>query len=657
MKFFLVALLFCLNQAFATTYYVKANGGDGNGLNDENAWSYAKLNATQILAGDIVLLKRGDIFYGTLTACSGSSGNLINYGAYGTGANPKITGLTQLKSWKHLNGNVYYATLDATMLNLVTVNGMVKGMGRYPNTGYLNYESHTSNSSITDNQLANSSDWTGGEVVIRKYRWILDRHTITSHSGNTITYNVSEAYGNNNAYSPVNGNGYFIQNHISTLDQFGEWYYDVISKRLYMDFDGNNPSNYEVKASTISNNVLLNNNSNIIFENLDFEGGNIVGVSLINAQNIRFTRCNFLNQGGVSIYGHTLNSILIEECNIDNSLSNGIFFEYDANNCNVSNVVATNTSTIAGAGKSGDAVGIGLFVCGNNTVITKNKVINSGYNGIEFIGNNVLIEKNFVDTFCTVKDDGGGIYTYEADGVTNANRVIKNNIVLNAIGNFNGAEAYDYEAFGKAVGIYLDGNSNHTEVSNNTLAHGEWAGIFQNNNGYNQIQNNLVYDFAQQLFLLVGTVGTTRSMTVRDNTFIAKKMNQKSLFIQLYTNDDPTLFGNFSNNIYARPIDDVNTIAVNNEYSGGNGNSVMTLESWKKNYNQDLNSSKSLVVTDKVSNFRFDYNWTPSELEVSLNCFNLDVVNNTYISNISLPAYSGSVLIKAPIKPQIIINK
>jgi hypothetical protein len=41
----------------------------------------------------------------------------------------------------------------------------------------------------------------------------------------------------------VKGNGYFFQNHLQTLDQQGEWYYDSVAKRLYVFFGSTNPNN------------------------------------------------------------------------------------------------------------------------------------------------------------------------------------------------------------------------------------------------------------------------------------------------------------------------------------------------------------------------------------------------------------------------------
>jgi hypothetical protein len=77
------------------TYYVKPTGSDGaNGTSTGTAWqNISKVNGTTFSAGDIILFERGGTWSGTqlVIGQSGSSGNPITYGAYGSGAKPIIT--------------------------------------------------------------------------------------------------------------------------------------------------------------------------------------------------------------------------------------------------------------------------------------------------------------------------------------------------------------------------------------------------------------------------------------------------------------------------------------------------------------------------------------------------------------------------------------
>lgn len=96
-----IFLLFSL-PGWSTTYYVK-NGGDDakDGLSDANAWeTIAKVNGSSFNAGDSVLFKRGSLWREQLTVpSSGSSGNPITFGAYGSGADPIINGADLITGW------------------------------------------------------------------------------------------------------------------------------------------------------------------------------------------------------------------------------------------------------------------------------------------------------------------------------------------------------------------------------------------------------------------------------------------------------------------------------------------------------------------------------------------------------------------------------
>ena len=156
-------VLFCLaNLSKATNYYFSSRSGDDSrtsqqAQNPTTPWrSTDKLNAINLSLrpGDSVFFKRGETFYGNIVVrSSGVSGNSIYYGAYGSGANPVISGFTTLSGWTPSSSGIYYTALDVPGLNMVTINGEAKGMGRYPNSGFLKYEGSSGNSSFTSSAL------------------------------------------------------------------------------------------------------------------------------------------------------------------------------------------------------------------------------------------------------------------------------------------------------------------------------------------------------------------------------------------------------------------------------------------------------------------------------------------------------------------------
>src|ERR1035437_2291765 len=106
--------LFCLSSlvASATDYYISSKGNDAaNGLSSSTSWkTIAKINSgfSAFKPGDRILFNRGDTFSGTLNITkSGSIGNPITIGAYGTGADPVINGFVTITGWTNVGGGIY----------------------------------------------------------------------------------------------------------------------------------------------------------------------------------------------------------------------------------------------------------------------------------------------------------------------------------------------------------------------------------------------------------------------------------------------------------------------------------------------------------------------------------------------------------------------
>ena len=306
----LLLLLFgiSLPQGIArTNYYISTSDGNDNrtaleAQNPATTWSSIdKLNANFaiIQPGDSILFKRGDTFFGTLNiAKSGTNINPIVIGAYGIGNKPIISGFSTISSWASLGNSIYEADVPNSKASIkcVLLNDNVQPVGRYPklnaaNGGYLTLESHVDNTQITDNELTDTPNWTGGEIAIRKNHWIINSTVITSHVGNTLKF---ESDGST-YYSIVNLNGYFIQNHVSTLTENGDWCYDKVNKKIKMYFNAI-PSNQQIKVSTIDNLLSINSYNYIKIRDISFEGANTK-----------------------AIYGNYVNTLSIENCDLNMS--------------------------------------------------------------------------------------------------------------------------------------------------------------------------------------------------------------------------------------------------------------------------------------------------------------------------------------------------
>ncbi len=85
------------------TYYVdcQAASDRGAGTSIDTAWkTIARVNAASLSPGDVVLLRRGGMWRETLTPpTSGSEGDPITFGAYGSGDKPIINGADPVSGW------------------------------------------------------------------------------------------------------------------------------------------------------------------------------------------------------------------------------------------------------------------------------------------------------------------------------------------------------------------------------------------------------------------------------------------------------------------------------------------------------------------------------------------------------------------------------
>jgi len=637
---FFTVLIGTITTASAKNIYIAANGNNANnGLSASAPWqSISKLNASfgSIAPGDSVLFRRGDTFYGAIViGKSGSSGKPINFGAYGTGAKPIITGFKKLTSWTLVSTGIYQCPVPGvkTTLNMVTLNNKPQALGRYPNAdatngGYLTYESFSGYKSITDNQLTSTKNWTGADVVIRKTLYVLDRCKVTAHSGGTLTYTNSEG----STYNGMNNYGYFIQNDIRTLDKLGEWYLNKSTKYLQMYFGTASPSSYTVKASTLDTLLTINSKSYINFINIAFEGANNNTIYAANSNYINFRYCDISNAGKGAIYTQTVSNLLIENCTTNNVLNNAIDLRNSsASNTTIRSCSIKNTATLPGMAPSGSNSYKGIYASVlSNLLMEYNTVDTTGYVALQFQGSNVTIQKNVVNYFDFVLDDAGGIYSYTSGtdanpGTNYTNRVVQNNIVMNGKGAPNGRST----ATLFATGIYMDGRTMNVKILNNTVFNNGKNGIHCNNPNYVTVTGNTSFNNLNAMSVARWSWGSVKSLVVKNNIFYPKVNTQRGFY---YTNtalNEPTAtslnsaltaLGNIDSNTYSM----INPTNFNFEIYGTTGGagiptSPLSLEGWRANSTHDMHGKKpaklpveyllgSLVGSNKFTNGAFTSN-------------------------------------------------
>lgn len=601
--FFLVIQFFFID-AYATNYYLSNIGNDeNNGTNPASAWkSLNKLNTfTNLFPGDSVLFRRGDTFYGKIILAntygpnrnSGTAAYPIVFSAYGQGEMPIITGFTDINAWKKLDGNIWESTVAISELptcNMVAINGVSTPMGRYPNTGWKPILNSTK-TTLTDNVFS-TKNWTGGELVARVERPVIDKYAITSQSGKTIHFTPNVADG----YLPKTNWGFFIQNHPATLDIVNEWYYHPQSKKLRI-YNTKEPK--AVQATTIDTLVTILVTNFLTFENIHFSGANKNIFVIGSSRHITIQNCAFTFAGENAIWGKNFwqdfdsDSLKIISNSFANSNNFCIYLENEKRNATISHNKIDETAMIAGAGVSGDAKGIAIMASGENSVIENNLITNSGYTAIYFQGNGTIVRHNFIDHFCMIKDDGGGIYTWtpNIESAYHGMKILEN-IILNGKGNIIGISDGNAEIW--TDGIYLDNHSSYIEVAGNTIAHCSRAGIFPYRGQGNNIHHNVCFS-NQSGIRFQDDLGSVKNDTIRENIFISKYSYQFPASFYAPKNNIYT-FGAIDNNYYIKPLSGTAPIEIATGAGSNYRRELLNLPNWQARYKFDIHSKLSPVA-------------------------------------------------------------
>ena len=621
---FTILMLFITLESFPKNFYFSSSTGNDSytaiqAQNPNTPWkSIDQLNKSMNLInpGDSILFKRGDTFTGQIILTrSGTASDRIVFSAYGKGNLPVIKGTLPLTGWTRYSGNIWQAycpQLGSTVTNFF-INGKSQQIGRYPNAdapnkGYFNIDSHTGGSQLVSSSLLSSPNWTGGEAVVRTRRWILDRVSIKTHQGNTLNFT------NSTSYEIYNNYGFFIQNHLNTLDQIGEWYFDASNKKMYL-FYSTDPNSMKTEATAFSSIFEASNKEYFLIENIELIGSIRNTINISNSNNVELKNNIILESGNDAV-----NLIACKNINFTNNkiiqTNNNALVTLACRNIIVTNNYIHRTGLRSGMVPNSTLQFTGLLLEGNNINCESNNIDSVGYIGINFQGDSIFIKNNYIANFCITKDDGGGLYTSSDGKVVNYNRVLEKNIVLNGIGAGNGT---DNPSCGSAQGIYLDDRSNHVTILDNTVANCAGYGIFIHNSNNLSLIGNTVYNNSHQLGFVHDNIAPDFPITnclVENNIFFSKSISQLVAEFRTIKNDI-SQFGTFNNNYYCRPISDDKTIRVLYTNSSGIISELIDLRTWQKKYNYDLNSSispfkiptyslLSFVDPNKFTNGTFD---------------------------------------------------
>ena len=552
-------------QAPAVTYYVSSSTGNDSftGLSEGAAFaSIGKVNSLNLQPGDKVLFKCGDTWRGAMLtiAKSGAAGLPITIGSYPASCanRPILSGAQPISGWALHSGNIYVASLNAganTGKFAYGINQLFRGdtrllLGRWPNLdaadgGYSTIESQPGGNQVRDDQLDDDDirdvNWAGAVAHIKGMRWYILNRQVTGSSGTTLTFGS-----NNDCWAGnCSGWGYFLNNHLATLDREGEWYYDPASQKVYLYTTTGAPGNEEIEGSvilknddrswggiTIGEDLLGQGPSYVTVENLDirrwFRSGVAIPTNFAHYEphhlTIQNNAISDVNEMGIDLATWVYDAwdgrpdgwrggynLLVSNNTIDRANSMGINL-YSRNSTFSGNVIrdvalienlgaaGMGCSFSAGGGsctEDGDGIRIKIDRSedtGHTNLILGNRLERIAHNGMDVFGHHNILEHNVIIQACHAKGDCGGVRTFGRDNLGSSpvyDLTFNANIIVDTSGNTDGCKS-DFDAlFG--FGLYIDHFSRNVVVTGNTIINSTVHGIlFQDSTG--SVTNNTLYN-------------------------------------------------------------------------------------------------------------------------------------------------------------------
>jgi hypothetical protein len=578
MAFFSVVL-----TVHAAVYKVPKNG----------PWTIDSVNAVSLHPGDSVFFERGGVYRGTvIVKASGSAGLPITFAPYGAGANPIISGSVPVTGWTSGTGNVQQASV-AQNIGLLFSDDIPLTLARYPNHGYRTISDSLSETVFRDTGIDASRNWTGAMAHLRTMRWTISSKTVVGFNASQKSLTLSAAP----IYGIKSGWGYFLNNTAAALDTSGEWYYDSVARTVKVIMpDNGSASGHVLEGSVYNYGFDIRNCSYITINGFSIRNQVLTGINASGGTNITLRNNTILYADAYGIdlvgggSGQMLDSNFVYGSNTGgiNALSTSSVF---SNN----RVNATGLLQRLGRAGMGDQCcsGRGMQVEGDNNVIRGNSLDSTGYITIGFYGQNTLIEYNFLNHTCLTKDDGAGIYTWNADYLlpASAGSIVRNNIVINSVGATAGTDDASYVP---ANGIYMDDRIHDVQVYGNTTA---WCGYwgYQLHNNYNlTFTNNTAFGNNNAQISMNEDFYTAADSMMANRVFGNRFCSTSPIAPCLYATSTHSTanMGTFDSNYYCNPYSYSPISYLGEQFS---------LSSWKTFSGQDASSKDAFVHWDRFT--------------------------------------------------------
>lgn len=562
--------------ASAETYYVASDGSNqNNGLSEQAPFATVAEGIKAAQDQDIVLLRRGDVFYESIKKVTAA----ITIGAYGDASQPRpiLSGARPITGWSLWKNNIYVADLSDTIYALYADNEFMQ-LARYPNKGWIRQEQEGGVAtrtvlapSLLDHPRNAGDYWKDAIVVHKEWSWYIRRYKVTNYDASQGALTLHRNLKRNGGP----GWKFFLMNHLPELDTIGECYFDLSAMKVYLRPPGDKDPNEILVEGVVEQKAADLNNPGITVQDIWIRHYRDYSFNL--NKKAKITRCTFSGIGGVKggkglkawanpNYDLNAKGSKITDCRFEGI--NGIavaWKELDVANEQTEFVRDTflNISMHPGYHETQyENLSHGAVVAfGGKDFAVRECVFDSiCYSAFIPLDDRSIFERNIVRNAMYWLVDGGAVY------VGGDSAIIRNNLIFDCRGKFelqgdnrqvNLAHGIWPEFLEQADGTFHSGMI----IENNTVVNSGGYGIYLPNNYGAVVKNNVLFGNDNNQMRLGGhenryvAKGVMQNHIIEDNVFCSDAdSSQTFLFLTDWEQD----YGLMRNNFFYNPYNDTN---------------------------------------------------------------------------------------------------
>lgn len=668
---YLLLFTIVLFDAHSTIYFVSNSGSnENNGTTKEAPLKTLAEASKRISPGDVVLLKRGDIFRESVEVKVKN----IEINAYGptTKSLPIISGAVQISDFRPYKDGIYVAETTAD-IGYLFVDSELMTIARYPNEGWLRtkyWEDTRIDRDATPEQLAQSNTmvecleltqypenkddfWIGANIRWRHHSWWYETREVVDYGSGGKLYLSDRSFGIQRPRKNIEkGWGFYLDNKLELLDAPNEWYFDSGQQRVYLyPPDGKVPGKMLVEGSVRSTGLSITDG---VVQHVRFQHQQDIGLQIDGTCVVQYCEFEGIGRDATVSEGSAGGSALRAERDVqktrishntfNNNFNNAIVWwqnRNDTTNSVIERNTVSCTGMVRGYGGSGAWHAIAILIgTGRHVHVQYNQINKSGYVGILFGTDGNFAEYNIIKNAMSTLNDGGGIYT------NCSHSTIRYNIIQDTRGGMESSGTWATIAHGIWPEFLHEYRENIIEFNTVTGSGGD--GIFLPNNFDCIVRNNVCYDNDRFQMLILGHEGreqinVEQGHLITGNVLYAAAPSQNTLYF-----DKRNHYGVLKDNYFCKPFAD-KLIHEGTNWPGMGPHQQFTLSEWQDQFDWADTSPQTDIY--KISNEENDLSQIfINDAEVT-KAFplkgiwrNLD--GETLTGSITLEPYSSEILIK-----------